>query len=65
MLIRLFINQLLENADILIINTRHRSLVKLGLDYDVLKEQFPRLSGNPMNLVYQCADGRWVRCTVF
>ena len=65
MLIRLFINQLLENAAIVITNTRHRSLVKLGLDYDVLKEQFPRLSGNPMNLVYQCADGRWVCCTVF
>lgn len=35
--------QLLETADILITNTRHRSLVKLGLDYETLKERFPRL----------------------
>lgn len=25
----------------------------------------PRLSGNPMNIAYKCADGRWLRCTVF
>lgn len=35
--------RLLEDADILITNTRQRSLVKLGLDYDSLKERFPRL----------------------
>lgn len=35
--------QLLEDADILITNTRERSLVKLGLNYDALKERFPRL----------------------
>lgn len=35
--------QLLEDADVLITNTRHRSLVKLGLNYDALKARFPRL----------------------
>lgn len=34
---------LLKDADILITNTRQQSLVKLGLDYDSLKERFPRL----------------------
>lgn len=35
--------KLLEDADILITNTRHQSLVKLGVDYDSLKDRFPRL----------------------
>ena len=35
--------QLLENADLLITNIRHHSLVKLGLDYGSLKERYPRL----------------------
>lgn len=35
--------ELLENADILITNTRNQSLVKLGIDYESIKEQFPRL----------------------
>ena len=35
--------KLLEDADILITNTRHQSLVKLGVDYDSIKNRFPRL----------------------
>lgn len=35
--------QLLESADIFITNTRQQSLVKLGVDYDSLKDRFPRL----------------------
>ena len=35
--------KLLEDADVLITNTRHQSLVKLGVDYDSIKERFPRL----------------------
>ncbi|MBQ3134205.1 MAG: CoA transferase [Oscillospiraceae bacterium] len=35
--------KLLENADVLVTNTRHQSLVKLGVDYDSLKDRFPRL----------------------
>jgi len=35
--------QLLEDADVLITNTRHQSLVKLGVDYDSLKYRFPEL----------------------
>ena len=35
--------KLLEDADILITNTRQQSLVKLGVDYDSLKDRFPRL----------------------
>ena len=35
--------RLLEKADILITNTRQQSLVKLGVDYDSLKDRFPRL----------------------
>lgn len=35
--------KLLEEADIFITNTRMRSLEKLGLDYDVLKERFDKL----------------------
>nr|MBQ6241874.1 CoA transferase [Lachnospiraceae bacterium] len=35
--------RLLENADILITNTRQQSLVKLGIDYESLKDRFPRL----------------------
>ncbi len=35
--------KLLEDADVLITNTRHQSLVKLGVDYDSLKDRFPRL----------------------
>ena len=35
--------KLLDGADLLITNTRHNSLVKLGVDYDSLKEQYPRL----------------------
>ena len=36
-------HKLLENADILVTNTRHQSLVKLGLDYESLKDKYPRL----------------------
>lgn len=35
--------KLLEEADVFVTNTRTKSLVKLGLDYDTLKEKFPRL----------------------
>ena len=35
--------KLLEDADVLITNTRNQSLVKLGLDYDSLKDRYPRL----------------------
>lgn len=35
--------KLLEQADIFVTNTRTKSLVKLGLDYDTLKEKFPKL----------------------
>ena len=36
-------HKLLENADVLVTNTRNQSLVKLGLDYESLKEKYPRL----------------------
>lgn len=36
-------HKLLENADILVTNTRNQSLVKLGLDYGSLKDKYPRL----------------------
>ena len=36
-------HKLLEGADILVTNTRNQSLVKLGLDYESLKEKYPRL----------------------
>jgi len=35
--------KLLEDADILITNTRNQSLMKLGFDYESLKDRFPRL----------------------
>lgn len=35
--------QLLKGADILVTNTRNQSLVKLGIDYDSIKNRFPRL----------------------
>lgn len=35
--------KLLEEADVFVTNTRTKSLVKLGLDYDTLKERFPKL----------------------
>lgn len=35
--------KLLNEADIFITNTRTKSLKKLGLDYDTLKEKFPKL----------------------
>ena len=35
--------KLLESADILVTNTRNQSLVKLGLDYESLKDRYPRL----------------------
>lgn len=35
--------KLLSGADVFVTNTRTKSLVKLGLDYDTLKEKFPRL----------------------
>ena len=35
--------RLLEKADLLLTNTRQKSLVKLGVDYDSLKDRFPRL----------------------
>lgn len=35
--------KLLEKADVLITNTRDKSLKKIGFDYDSLKERFPRL----------------------
>ncbi len=36
-------HKLLENADILVTNTRNQSLVKLGLDYESLRDKYPRL----------------------
>lgn len=42
--------RLLEDADIFLTNTRIKSLVKQGLDYDSLKERFPRL-------IYACITG--------
>ena len=35
--------RLLEQSDVFLTNTRHRSLEKLGLAYDQIKLQFPRL----------------------
>ncbi|MBE6956698.1 MAG: CoA transferase [Ruminococcaceae bacterium] len=35
--------KLLEQADVLVTNTRHQSLVKLGVDYESIKDRFPRL----------------------
>lgn len=35
--------KLLEDADIFVTNTRHQSLVKLGIDYDSIRERFPKL----------------------
>lgn len=35
--------KLLEEADVFVTNTRTKSLIKLGLDYDTLKEKFPKL----------------------
>ena len=35
--------KLLEQADVFVTNTRTKSLVKLGLDYETLKEKFPKL----------------------
>ncbi len=35
--------ELLADADVFVTNTRMASLKKLGLDYDALKEKFPRL----------------------
>ena len=35
--------KLLAEADVFVTNTRTKSLVKLGLDYDTLKEKFPHL----------------------
>lgn len=35
--------KLLEQADVFVTNTRARALERLGLDYDTLKEKFPRL----------------------
>jgi len=36
-------HKLLADADILVTNTRNQSLVKLGLDYESLKDKYPRL----------------------
>ena len=35
--------KLLEDTDVFVVNVRARSLEKLGLDYETLKERFPRL----------------------
>ena len=35
--------RLLDKADIFLTNTRQQSLVKLGIDYDALKDRYPRL----------------------
>lgn len=35
--------KLLEDADILITNTRDKSLIKMGIDYDSIKDRFPKL----------------------
>lgn len=35
--------KMLAEADVFVTNTRTKSLVKLGLDYDTLKEKFPKL----------------------
>lgn len=35
--------KLLSEADIFVTNTRTKSLIKMNLDYDTLKEKFPRL----------------------
>ena len=35
--------RILEEADVLITNVRYKSLVRAGLDYETLKERFPRL----------------------
>jgi len=36
-------HRLLKDADVFLTNTRPQSLVKLGLDYETLKEKYPRL----------------------
>lgn len=35
--------RLLDTADVFITNTRYKSLIKIGLDYDTLKKRYPRL----------------------
>lgn len=35
--------RLLETADVFVTNNRQKALVKAGLDYDSLKERYPRL----------------------
>lgn len=37
------IHKLLETADVFFTNTRTKALKKLGLDYETLKEQYPKL----------------------
>lgn len=37
------LGKLLEHADVFLTNARRRALVKMGLDYETLKERFPRL----------------------
>lgn len=37
------LEKLIARADVFITNVRHKSLVKSGLDYDTLKEKYPRL----------------------
>ena len=35
--------KLLEHADVFITNNRHQALVKMGIDYESIKDRFPRL----------------------
>lgn len=35
--------RLLENADVFLTNNRHAALKKMGLDYETIKDRFPRL----------------------
>ena len=37
------LDQLLESADVVMHNMRYPAAIKLGIDYDTLKERFPRL----------------------
>ncbi len=63
--------KLLERADVLITNGRYKSLIRAGLDYETLKDRFPRLvyahfsgfgkTGNDVDLPGYDMSGFWAR----
>lgn len=40
---KVVLGKLLEDADVFVVNVREKGLEKLGLDYETLKEKYPRL----------------------